>query len=73
VACTEKASDSLYDQKLTDPVALIMGSEEDGISHDFIRMADHMCKLPINGQIQSLNVGVAASVALYEAVRQRVG
>lgn len=72
VACTEKAAESLYDQNLTDPVALIMGSEEDGISHDFIRIADHMCKLPINGKIQSLNVGVAASVALYEAVRQRI-
>lgn len=71
VACTEKASDSIYDQNLTDPVALIMGSEEDGISHEILRIADHMCKLPINGKIESLNVGVAASIALYEAVRQR--
>lgn len=71
VACTEKASDSLYDSNLTDPIALVMGSEEDGISHEYLRITDHMCKLPINGQIQSLNVGVAASVALYEAVRQR--
>ncbi|MCL4145717.1 UNVERIFIED_CONTAM: hypothetical protein GTU68_064648 [Idotea baltica] len=64
VACTEKASEALYDQNLTDPVALIMGSEEDGISHEFLRIADHMCKLPIKGKIQSLNVGVAASIAL---------
>lgn len=71
VACTEKGSDSLYDINLTDPVALLMGSEEDGISPEYLRLADHMCKLPINGQIESLNVGVAASVSLYEAVRQR--
>lgn len=71
VACTEKGSDSIYHQALTDPVALLLGSEEDGISEDFLRLADHMCRLPIKGKIESLNVGVAASVALYEAVRQR--
>ena len=71
VACTEKGSDSLYDKDLKDPIALIMGSEEDGISHDYLRIADHMCQLPIKGRIESLNVGVAASIALYEAVRQR--
>ena len=71
VACTEKASDLIFTQKLDEPIALLLGSEEDGISDEYLRIADHMAKLPIKGKIESLNVSVAASVVLYEAVRQR--
>jgi 23S rRNA (guanosine2251-2'-O)-methyltransferase len=49
-----------------------MGSEEDGISSDLIRIADHLAKIPILGEIESLNVSVSAGIILYEAVRQRV-
>ena len=72
VACTEKGSHSIYNQNLRDPIALLMGSEEDGISPEYLRLADHICQLPIHGKIKSLNVGVAASIALYETVRQRM-
>jgi 23S rRNA (guanosine2251-2'-O)-methyltransferase len=71
IACTEKAADLVYKQDLTVPVALLMGSEEDGISPEYMKFADHLCKLPITGRIESLNVSVATSVILYEAIRQR--
>jgi 23S rRNA (guanosine2251-2'-O)-methyltransferase len=71
IACTEKATDLVYKQDLTVPVALLMGSEEDGISPEYMKFADHLCKLPITGRIESLNVSVATSVILYEAIRQR--
>lgn len=71
IACTEKAADMVYTQDLTVPVALLMGSEEDGISPEYMKFADHLCKLPIIGKIESLNVSVATSVILYEAIRQR--
>lgn len=71
VACTEKAEKNLYDISMTGPIALILGSEEDGISDPLIREADELAKIPIKGKINSLNVSVAASVAIYEVVRQR--
>ncbi len=71
VACTEKASEDLYSMDLKTPLALIMGSEEDGISPELLKQADRLAKIPITGKIESLNVSVAAGIAIYEAVRQR--
>jgi 23S rRNA (guanosine2251-2'-O)-methyltransferase len=48
-----------------------MGSEEDGISQGLMRKADHLAKIPLQGEIGSLNVSVATAVIVYEAVRQR--
>ena len=70
VACTEKTERSLYSLKLTGPIALIMGSEEDGISDALLKDADELARIPLKGKIGSLNVSVAAGVALYEVVRQ---
>jgi 23S rRNA (guanosine2251-2'-O)-methyltransferase len=53
------------------PVALIMGSEEDGISDVLLRAADELVKIPMKGAIGSLNVSVAAGIAIYEVVRQK--
>lgn len=72
VACTEKASKDLYEVNLTGPIALIMGSEEDGISDPLLREADELAKIPMKGRIGSLNVSVAAGVAIYEVVRQKM-
>ena len=72
VACTEKADKSIYDIKFDAPVALIMGSEEDGISDELLREADSLAKIPLKGKIGSLNVSVATGVALYEVVRQKM-
>jgi 23S rRNA (guanosine2251-2'-O)-methyltransferase len=71
VACTEKASQDIYDVELSGPVALIMGSEEDGISESLLRDADELAKIPMKGKIGSLNVSVATGVAIYEVIRRR--
>lgn len=71
IALTEKTSNSLYQTDLTNPIALIMGSEYKGISTAILKNADVKAKLPLLGEIESLNVSVASGVALYEAVRQR--
>lgn len=71
VACTEKTDNDLYQLNYTVPTALIMGSEEHGISDELIRLADHLAKIPMAGSIASLNVSVSAGVALYETLRQR--
>jgi 23S rRNA (guanosine2251-2'-O)-methyltransferase len=73
VACTEKAVDdlSVNAPDLSGPVALLLGSEEDGISPEYLKMADARVKIPILGTISSLNVSVAAGIMLFEAARQR--
>lgn len=71
IAATEKTSQLHYDADYTAPSAIIMGSEEDGISTDLLKMADLKIKIPLFGTIESLNVSVACGVILYEAVRQR--
>ena len=74
VACTEKADEAVGAAEIdfTGPVAMLMGSEEDGISPDLLNLADVKLKVPMSGQIQSLNVGVAAGIMLFEVARQRV-
>jgi 23S rRNA (guanosine2251-2'-O)-methyltransferase len=72
IACTEKTNNYLYQPDYTSPSVIIMGSEEDGISSELIRIADHLAKIPIHGEIESLNVSVSAGIILYEAVRQRM-
>jgi 23S rRNA (guanosine2251-2'-O)-methyltransferase len=72
IACTEKADKTVYETSLNGPVALILGSEEDGISNDLIKAADSLVKIPIVGKIESLNVSVATAVVVYEAIRQRM-
>jgi 23S rRNA (guanosine2251-2'-O)-methyltransferase len=71
VACTEKAGKDIYDAELNGPLALIMGSEEDGISDVLLREADELAKIPMKGKIGSLNVSVATGVAVYEILRRR--
>jgi 23S rRNA (guanosine2251-2'-O)-methyltransferase len=70
IACTEKSDKELFEADLIDPTAIIMGSEEDGISNDLLKMADQRLKIPMGGTIQSLNVGVAAGMILLEKFRQ---
>jgi len=72
VACTEKGNESVYDLNFTGPVALVMGSEEDGISEFLLKKVHHEAKFPQAGKIGSLNVSVATGVALFEVVRQRL-
>ena len=71
VGCTEKTQDMMYMPDYTPPTAIIMGSEEDGVSPEFLKMCDARAKIPLSGKIASLNVSVATGVILYEAIRQR--
>lgn len=71
VACTEKTEKVVFDTDLSIPTAIIMGSEEDGISDDLLAAADEKLKIPIVGRIDSLNVSVAAGIVLFESMRQR--
>ncbi len=71
IACTEKATNTIYQIDLNTPVAIIMGSEEDGISPQMLKEADHLAKIPLMGSIESLNVSVAAGIVVYEKIRQR--
>ena len=71
IACTEKTQDNMFKADYTPPTAIIMGSEEDGVSPEFLRMCDARAKIPMSGKIASLNVSVATGVILYELIRQR--
>jgi len=71
VACTEHGKNDIYKSDFNQPVAVILGSEETGISKACLDLADQVAGIPIKGQIKSLNVSVAAGVVLYEAIRQR--
>lgn len=56
---------------MSEPIAIVMGSEDEGVSSDHLRICDEMISIPMLGKIDSLNVSVAAGVLIYEAVRQR--
>ena len=72
VAATEKTDDLLFDVDLKKPSAIIMGSEDRGINPSILKMVNAKAKLPLKGNIESLNVSVACGAFLYEAVRQRL-
>jgi 23S rRNA (guanosine2251-2'-O)-methyltransferase len=72
IACTEKTQTPLYQANLRGSVAIIMGSEEDGITNDFLNMADIKARIPMRGEIASMNVGVATGIVLYEKTRQEL-
>ena len=72
VACTEKTQDLFQHCDLTTPTAIVMGSEDLGISDEILRMADQLAAIPMTGKVGSLNVSVAAGIACYETLRQRI-
>ncbi len=71
VGSSEKAPVNFHEVNLTDPVAILMGSEEKGISPSLLALCDQVVSIPVHGKIASLNVSVAASLLMYEALRQR--
>ena len=72
IAASEKAEKNIYDLSLKKSLAIIMGSEERGISPSVLKLSDEMVKLPMFGKIESLNVSVASGIFLYEVIRQRI-
>lgn len=71
VAATEKSSEMYTGIDYRNPVAVVMGAEDAGISTDVLKLCDDRACLPLKGSIGSLNVSVAAGVMMYEVVRQR--
>jgi 23S rRNA (guanosine2251-2'-O)-methyltransferase len=67
-----KAETPLHQLKLTEPVAIVMGSENKGVMHALGRICDGKFSIPMTGNFESLNVSVAAGMILYEAMRQRL-
>ena len=72
VAATEKSNTLLFEADLDQPTAIVMGSEDTGISKEVLKLCDVQLAIPIVGGIESLNVSAAAAVMLFEAVRQRI-
>lgn len=71
VAATERAAQVYTEVDYTGPVAIVMGSEDVGVSNDNLRICDELVKIPQFGTIGSLNVSVAAGVLIYESIRQK--
>lgn len=71
VSATEKDDSVYYSANLKGPLALIMGSEGDGVSGEYLKRSDLRLMIPMLGKTASLNVSVAAGVFLYEIVKQR--
>lgn len=71
VGCTEKAEESFTNIDLTNPTCIIMGSEDVGISSEILAACDESGKISLAGSIDSLNVGSACAMVLYEVSRQR--
>jgi len=73
VAVTHLDQDSLLYTELdyTQPLAIVFGSESEGVSEEALRWADYKIKIPMLGMVQSLNLSVSVAIILYEALRQR--
>lgn len=72
VAVSEKADFPYTEGDYTGPVALVMGAEDTGISPEVMKHCSSKVSIPMFGNIESLNVSVAAGVMIYEVVRQRL-
>lgn len=71
IAATEKAESKYTDIDYKKPTVIVMGSEDTGIDEEILKFSDEQVTIPQKGKIASLNVSAAATVLLYEIVRQR--
>lgn len=72
IAANEKAETIYTETEMNVPLAIVMGSEEKGISSAVLKQVDSEVKIPLTGNIKSLNVSVAAALMIFEAVRQKI-
>jgi len=70
-AATEKSGLLYTETGFTEPLAMILGSEGEGISEEYLELCDETVRIPVFGEIGSLNVSVAGGILLYEIIRQR--
>jgi TrmH family RNA methyltransferase len=71
LAAELKASLWYHEMDYTHPTAIIMGTEADGLTEFWLTHADSRIKIPMRGQIDSLNVSVSTAIITFEAMRQR--
>ena len=71
IATTPDTPTLLWEADLTGPLAIVVGSEQYGLSDEWIERASERVRIPMGGNADSLNAAMAAGVALFEAVRQR--
>ena len=71
VAASPHAAKNYTEADLARPVAIVVGAEQYGLSDAWMAQADELVRIPMRGQADSLNVAAAATILLYEAVRQR--
>ncbi len=69
--CADMSGDAMYRQNLSGPIGLVVGNEGNGVSRLVKEKCDYSAAIPMKGDIDSLNVSVAAGVLAYEIVRQR--
>jgi len=73
IGTAHDADDDLYAAELPDAVAWVLGAEGEGLRRLTRERCDRVLRIPMHGQVASLNVSVAAGVCLYESRRQRIG
>jgi 23S rRNA (guanosine2251-2'-O)-methyltransferase len=73
IALEAEGEKLLWDVELRGRIGLIIGSEGRGIRETVLRLADEIIKIPMLGKVNSLNVSVAAGIAIYEVLRQKTG
>ena len=71
IACADMDGKTLYDENLTGPIGIVVGSEGEGVSKLTKENCDYVVSVPMYGKVTSLNASVAASLMIYEVVRQR--
>lgn len=71
IACADMDGKTLYEENLTGPIGIVVGSEGEGVSKLTKENCDYVVSVPMYGQVTSLNASVAASLMVYEVVRQR--
>lgn len=71
IAGSEKGEKLYFETDMNRPLAIIIGAEDKGVDASLLKKADELVKIPQSGEIDSLNVSVAASILMFDAVRQR--
>lgn len=66
-----KGQNNYFEENLSMPMALLIGNEGNGLTKDLTKQADILVRIPMEGQLESLNAAVSTAVILYEAYRQR--